>query len=100
MSSCVSNKQITYLQYEDDLTNMSKVVTDSIIRVYESGQLHYTLQPNDIVSVRIASITPEEYNAFTQADPMMSSGGSNSSRMMMNSNNMGGTGGGRIAVRL
>lgn len=88
-SSCVSNKQITYLQYEDDLTDMSKVVTDSIIRVYESGQLQYTLQPNDIVQIRIATVTPEEYNPFAQADPMMSSSGTNMNRMMLNNNNQG-----------
>jgi len=92
-SSCVSNKQITYLQYEDDLTDMSKVLTDSIIRKYESGQLHYTLQPNDIVQIRIATVTPEEYNPFAQADPMMSSSGTGSNmNRMMNNNNMGGGG--------
>jgi polysaccharide export outer membrane protein len=75
-SSCVSNRKITYLQYEDELTTLSTTVTDSILRVYETGELHYTLQPNDILSIRIASMTPEEYNPFAIADPMMSSGGS------------------------
>jgi polysaccharide biosynthesis/export protein len=87
-SSCVSNRQITYLQYEDELTKMSTTVTDSVMRVYETGELHYTLQPNDILSIRISTTTPEEYNPFAEADPMMSSGGSRG-----NIGSMGGSGG-------
>lgn len=75
MSGCVSNKKVAYLQYEDELGKPATVVTDSIIRVYEAGELRYKLQPNDVLNIKIASLTPEEYNPFAIADRYMSSGG-------------------------
>ncbi|PID92788.1 MAG: polysaccharide export protein [Bacteroidetes bacterium] len=76
ISSCVSNKQMAYLQYEDDLDRRTDIVTDSLIRVYESGALRYALQVNDILDIRIASPTPEEYNPFRIADRNITAGGS------------------------
>lgn len=74
-TGCVSNKKVAYLQYEDELGNPATIVTDSIIRKYESGELRYRLQPNDVLNIKIASLTPEEYNPFAIADKYMSSGG-------------------------
>ena len=59
-SGCVTNKQLTYLQYEDDL--MESNPTDTIIRQYTLKKKKYLLQPDDIISIRIASITDDEYN--------------------------------------
>ena len=75
ITGCVSNKKITYLQYEDELSKPETIVTDSIIRKYESGELRYKIQRGDLLSIKIASITPEDYNPFSQADRMMSAGG-------------------------
>jgi len=74
-NSCVSNRQITFLQYEDELVSPEKILSDSIIRRYETGELRYKLQPDDILSIRIASTTPDEYNPFSLADPYLASGG-------------------------
>lgn len=74
-SGCVSNRQIAYLQYEDEQGKPAGIVTDSIIRVYETGELRYRLQPNDVLNIKIASMTPEEYNPFSLADRYLSSGG-------------------------
>ena len=60
LSSCVTNKQLTYLQYENDLKETN--IADSILRDYSLKKRVYTLQPNDIISLRIASITNDQYN--------------------------------------
>ena len=60
LSSCVTNKQLTYLQYENDLKETNS--TDSIMRAYTLKKKVYTLQPKDIISLRVASITDDEYN--------------------------------------
>lgn len=57
---CVTNKQLTYLQYENDLKETNP--TDTIMRHYTLKKKVYKLQPNDIISIRIASITDDEYN--------------------------------------
>ena len=58
--SCVPNRKIVYLQTEDDLEKQN--TTDVVVRSYEAKVKEYILKPNDIISLRVASITPEEYN--------------------------------------
>lgn len=70
--SCVSNRKVTFLQYEDEL-KADEITTDSIVRRYENGELRYKLQPNDVLNIKIASQTPEEYNPFAIADPYITS---------------------------
>ena len=60
IASCVPNKKLTYLQYENDLKELSP--TDSILRAYSLKKPVYRLQANDIISLRVASITDDEYN--------------------------------------
>ncbi|MCK5207844.1 MAG: polysaccharide biosynthesis/export family protein, partial [Cyclobacteriaceae bacterium] len=60
ISGCVTNKQLTYLQYENDLKEINP--TDTIMRQYSLKKKVYRLLPNDIISIRIASITDDEYN--------------------------------------
>lgn len=60
ISACVTNKQLTYLQYENDLKDLNP--TDTIMRQYSLKKKVYKLQPNDIISIRVASITDDEYN--------------------------------------
>ena len=73
-SSCVPNRKVTYLQYENELKEPESIVTDSLIRMYEAGDWGYLLQPNDLLSITIASQTPEEYNPLYLADRYMVSG--------------------------
>jgi len=59
-ASCVPNKKITYLQYGDDLKEKSPL--DTVMRTYPLQKTLYTLLPEDIISLRVASLTGEEYN--------------------------------------
>ncbi len=60
ISGCVTNKQLTYLQYENDLKEVNPM--DTIVRQYVLKKKVYTLQPEDIISIRIASITDDKYD--------------------------------------
>jgi len=60
ISSCVPNRKIVYLQANDDLKTEN--TTDEVVRRYDAKVKEYILKPNDIISLRVASITPEEYN--------------------------------------
>ena len=72
--SCVSNKKISFLQFGDELKE-DNMPTDSILRSYENEEMRYMLQPNDVLNIKIATETPEEYNPFAIADKYISSGG-------------------------
>jgi len=60
ISGCVTNKQLTYLQYENDLKEINP--TDTIMRQYSLKKKVYRLQPDDIISIRVASLTDDKYN--------------------------------------
>lgn len=60
ISGCVTNKQLTYLQYENDLKDTNP--TDTIVRQYSLKKTVYTLRPNDIISIRVASVTDDKFN--------------------------------------
>jgi len=62
LASCVSNKQVQYLQKED--VNARNLTKDSIVRSYAIDTFHYKIQTNDLLSVRFASLTPKEYDFF------------------------------------
>ncbi len=85
LASCVPNRKIAYLQYEDELTQSSGILTDSIVRRYENVELRYRLQPNDVLNIKIATETPEEYNPFAIADKFISSGGVSAGNIGQNS---------------
>lgn len=60
MVSCVPNKKLVYLQAENEL-KIEKTY-DSITATYDLKHERYKLKPEDIISLRVASITPDEYN--------------------------------------
>ena len=60
MASCVSNKQLTYLQYENDLKEENPI--DTIVRQYDLKREEYHLKPGDIISLRVGTLTDEQYN--------------------------------------
>jgi polysaccharide biosynthesis/export protein len=59
-ASCVPNKKVVYLQTNDELKK--DFVTDSVLRGYKVNQDEYRIEPNDILSIRISSLTKEEYD--------------------------------------
>lgn len=71
LASCVPNRKVTLLQ-KDDL-NAKNLPKDSVVRTYAIDTFEYKVQPNDLISVRFESLTPEEYDFFSaQAQPATS----------------------------
>ena len=60
--SCVPNKDIVYLQHPEDPEKGEVMESDSIIRTYQTYNKPYKLQAEDIISLRIASLTPAEFD--------------------------------------
>jgi polysaccharide biosynthesis/export protein len=59
LSSCVPNRKVVYLQKNDIHKNLPK---DTILRTYAVDTFNYRVQPNDILSVRFESLTPEKFD--------------------------------------
>ncbi|GAA4826680.1 polysaccharide biosynthesis/export family protein [Algivirga pacifica] len=68
ITSCVSNKNATYLRNGNELKE--DVPRDSVVRSYD---LHtaseYRIRRDDQLNIRVSTTTPAEYNSFMQADP-------------------------------
>ncbi len=60
LASCVQNKKLLYLQ--DQNKNKGDYPSDSVIREYPLAYKPYKLRPNDIISLRVGSLTPNEFN--------------------------------------
>jgi polysaccharide biosynthesis/export protein len=61
--SCVPNKKVTLLQKND--VKVKTLPTDTILRTYAVDTFQYKVQANDIISVRFESLTPEQFDFFT-----------------------------------
>lgn len=64
LSSCVTNKKYVYLQMDD--VNVKDLPKDSLMRTYDLPDYEYRIQPEDIISVRFESLTPQEYDIFNR----------------------------------
>jgi polysaccharide export outer membrane protein len=64
LCSCVSNKKVTMLQKDDVYVKGTTLRKDTVVRTYAIDTFQYKVQPNDILSVRFESLTPEEFNLF------------------------------------
>lgn len=63
-TSCVTNKKYTLLQKAD--VNVGKLPSDTIVRSYDIQNYEYRIQPEDNISVRFESLTPQEYDIFNR----------------------------------
>jgi polysaccharide biosynthesis/export protein len=72
-SSCVSNRKIVYLQKDD--VNKKDIVKDSVLRTYQLTIEEYKIQPLDILSIRLESLTEEEFNFMAKLYPSQVGGG-------------------------
>ncbi len=72
--SCVSNKKYVYLQQDD--VNAKNLPKDSVVRSYDLMQYEYKVQPEDIISVRFESLTPEDFD-FLSKNQSSQGGGNN-----------------------
>ncbi|MCU0358135.1 MAG: polysaccharide export protein [Cyclobacteriaceae bacterium] len=76
LASCVPNKKIQYLQKDD--VNKKDLKRDTVLRSYDMQIREYKIQPLDILSIRLESLTEPEYDFMTkllQLDQMMMGGG-------------------------
>jgi len=64
-SSCVTNKKYQYLQNGD--ANAKDLPKDSVVRSYDITDRDYRIQPEDIISVRFESITPDEFDFLSKS---------------------------------
>ncbi len=62
LGACVPNKRLVYLQSKHEPRRGAVNNTDSLSRTYTTHLTNYILKPGDIISVRIASITPGDYD--------------------------------------
>jgi polysaccharide export outer membrane protein len=63
-SSCVTNKKYNLLQKDD--VNEKNLPKDTVIRTYDLKTYEYRIQPEDNLSVRFESLTPEEFDIFNR----------------------------------
>lgn len=63
-SSCVSNKQVQYLQHDD--VNADEVVLDSVVRTYQQANYEYKIQSYDLLSIKFESLTQKEFDFFNR----------------------------------
>src|SRR5580765_4271857 len=64
LASCVTNRKILYLQKDD--VNKKDLPKDSLLRTYDIGDVQYKVQTEDLISVRIESLTPEEFDVYNR----------------------------------
>jgi polysaccharide export outer membrane protein len=64
-SSCVTNKKYVFLQKDD--VNVKDLPKDTLVRTYDLEPYEYRIQPEDNISVRFESLTPQEYDIFNRS---------------------------------
>jgi len=68
LNSCIPNKKIAYFKYRNEYNEPETISKDTLVRKYKAGELSYRLQPNDLLDIKISTITPSVYNPFNDAD--------------------------------
>jgi polysaccharide biosynthesis/export protein len=83
LSSCVPNRKYVLLQKDD--VNRKDILKDSVLRTYNLQLSNYKIQPQDILSVMVETLTPDEYNFFKELSPSevgMGGGGASGGLML------------------
>jgi polysaccharide biosynthesis/export protein len=73
ISSCVPTKKYVLLQKND--LNRKDLPTDSIMRSYQLQLSNYKIQPQDMLSVQVETLTPDEYNFIKELNPAQGGAG-------------------------
>ena len=60
LGSCVANKKFVLLQKDD--VNKENLPIDTVLRSYQPVEYEYKIQPEDILSVRFESLTPDDFD--------------------------------------
>lgn len=66
-ASCVPNRRITMLQHTAGKGDELKA-NELKARKYETGIIEYLLNPNDLLDIKISTMTPSAFNPFNDAD--------------------------------
>ncbi len=74
-TACVPNRKYVYLQKDD--VNRKNLPKDSVVRTYQMQIREYRIQPLDLLSIRIESLTDEEFDFFSRLYPSTQGGGGN-----------------------
>ncbi len=64
---CIPNKKVIYLQ-DTNYETRETVGVDTVINSFGLVDQEYRLQPDDIISIKISSLTPTEYNFFAETE--------------------------------
>ncbi|NMM48054.1 polysaccharide biosynthesis/export family protein [Marinigracilibium pacificum] len=79
-SSCVTNKKVQYMQHDDVNARQHSLPTDTVVRTYNLPEYTYLIQPEDVLYIKINSLTGEEYDFFAETEENIgNSGGQNMS---------------------
>ncbi len=71
-SACVPNRKYVYLQSAD--VNKKGLPKDSTLRSYSYNELDYKIQPEDILSIRIESLTSKELDFLAKESAIAGQG--------------------------
>lgn len=80
--SCVPNKKVVFLQKDD--VNAKDLAKDSVLRSYGLIIKEYKIQPLDILSIRIESLTEEAFDFMAKLYPDQRGGASSSANFLVN----------------
>ena len=68
LSSCVPNRKYVYLQKDD--VNKKNLPSDTVVRKYQLNIDDYRIQPLDLLSIRVESLTDEGFDFFEKLYPV------------------------------
>ncbi len=72
-SSCVPNRKYVLLQKND--VNKKDLPLDTVLRSYQLKLTDYKIQPQDLLSVNVETLTPDEYNFIKELNPVQCGAG-------------------------
>jgi len=67
--SCVSNKQLVFLQ-DSDMEN-ADIDVDTVVNQYDPKTFEYRLKPEDIISLKVGSVTPSEFDFIEEYEQQL-----------------------------
>ncbi|MEZ4972110.1 MAG: polysaccharide biosynthesis/export family protein [Cyclobacteriaceae bacterium] len=85
VTACVPNKKIVFLQNDD--INDRAIPKDTLLRTYNLAIREYKIQPLDILSIRIESLTEDEFDFIAKLYPnaqQQQGGGNNAGSQLLN----------------
>jgi polysaccharide export outer membrane protein len=66
LSSCVPNRKLVYMQKDD--VKKDDVKLDSTVRTYNLSLYDIKVRPQDVLSIRFSSLSPEEFDFLASAN--------------------------------